>query len=166
MLKITNIHELLEAKAAQINASRNVDVYGKAAEYKGLLKICQFKLVVWFTQNKAGQRYTAYDLQQNKNIGRNYIPSFDTVMGLTDHEQAHSTLLDYCFQNVSKISNAMLIVNDWANDEELIIFNFNPRNIQASRYIQPLFKTDEWGNKFYTGLNAEPLRRDKLRIIE
>ena len=166
MLQPTNIHELLQAKADQINATRNIDVYGKASEYKRLLATCQFKLVVWFNQNKQGQRYTVYDLQQNKNIGRNYIPSFDTCMGLIDHEQAFNTLIDYCLQKVSNITNAMLIVNDFANNEELTIFNFNPRNIVGSRYVQPLFKKDEWGNNFFDGLAQPPLRRDKLRVIE
>lgn len=166
MLESNDIQNILAEKAHQINASRNVEVYGKAAEYKGLLKICQFKLVVWFNQNRQGQRYTVYDLQNNKNIGRNYIPSFDTVLGLIDHEVAFNTLFDYLLQNLSKVTNAMIIVNDWANDEELTIFNLNTRNVMASRYVQPLFDKDEWGNNFYTGLAQIPLRRDKLRVIE
>jgi hypothetical protein len=170
MQQITNIQELLQAKADQINNKSHAQVYGKAAEYKRLLSHCKFKLVVWFARNKFGQLYTVYDKQHNKNINRQYIPSLDTIitggMQVTDHEIAHSTLINYCFQNIDNIDKAMMILIDYVNNQELTIFKFNPQNVISSQYVHPIFKRDDFGNNFCVGLQQKALRIDELRIIE
>ncbi|MGZ6554886.1 MAG: hypothetical protein ACXVDV_20020 [Bacteroidia bacterium] len=166
---ITNIQELLLAKADQINNKSNKNVYGKAAEYERQLAICQFKACIWFTHNKAGQAYSAYDYQQNKNIGRRYIPSFDTVgygaAQVIDHEIALSVLIDYLFQNIATMNKALVFIVDRIKGEEIMILNFNPANVAMSRYVHPEFKKDLYGNNFYDYV-INPLRVDKLRVIQ
>ena len=163
------VEQLLKIKAEQINNKSDKQPHGKAADKNSRINTCKFKLVVWFNQDKNGNYYSVSDKRQNLN--RKYITSIDFRNGAegkryVDHQTAHETLINYCMQNMSAIDKAILIVNDFLEEQELTIFIFNPANIKASQYVQPIFKESTNGGIYYNGLLDAPLKVDKMRYYE
>lgn len=163
-----NLSVFSDKHLSQVDKKSNKPLHGIAAQYRDKLGTSKFKLICYYNVKKDGSFYSIAEKQMKKH--RRPIPSIDIYNGIsgivrTDHEIAYNTLLTYCLQNVARLEKAMLIVNDYANGEELTILLFNPQLIAASQSIQPVFKDVESG-RIYCGLDGNPLRVDKMRFYQ
>jgi len=79
----------------------------------------------------------------------------------TNHLQAVDTLKKYVEHYRSRIISALIVRNNWLEETEDRIGQFN-RDPQRDRWIQPLFKQTEKG-LFFDSLMAPALKRDELR---
>lgn len=143
-------------------------LFGIAQQYKKQLGTSKFKLIVYWERNTKGEFYTFLDKQYKKN--RRYIPSFDFKNGvggktITDHELGYNNLVQYCLEKAHLMEKAILILNDYINEQELTILNFNPKDIQRSVFVAPIFKPmNENGYIYFDKLENEPIRIDKMRF--
>jgi hypothetical protein len=144
-----------------INNKKHTYASGKLAEYRRLLKICKFKLVVYFINDKWGRPYTMQEIKEGKN--KRPIPSVDVVRNVLNEEQGYNVLIDYCLKNQSNIQAGAIYLIDKKEGYEHTVFKFDARNIILSQNIEMEFITNEHGNRYYNRLLERPIRTDKIR---
>jgi hypothetical protein len=151
-----------EASVAHLlNNKSDRHATGKLAEYKQLMNTCKFKLVVYFRVDKWGREFTVQEKKEGKH--RRPIPSVDRVGKKHDEELSLNTLIDYCLKNAANIDSAQIFLNDRINGNELMVFKFNAQTIAASDFREMLFKTNEYGNRYFMTMIDQPIRTDKIK---
>lgn len=152
-----------ERLAAQFNKPADKKLYGKAAQYKALLKVCKFKIWVKFHVNKQGKPFTQQE--KDNNFNRAYIPSLDIVRSgnqkLFNHDYSHSELVNYLIHKAPRIETARIYLLDRVQKLEHTIFILNPREPAASRYVDIYFKEHESG-LIFDQLAGQPLQTDEM----
>lgn len=128
----------------------------------------KFKLCVWYNYKPDGTPYSI--IEKNNNRNRKYHDSIDfvptqTPTGIeyaTRHDLAFEKLFNHLTYYSSKIDKALMFVNDFMREEQLLIINWHS-DINRTKFVNPLFKQLN-GQIFFEGLSCQPLRIDKLKI--
>lgn len=153
----------------------------------------KFKLIVWYAEKPNGEFYSEVEKLQNKN--RKYHDSIDFILTpggyVTRHDEALNKLLHHLEKYKSKIINAWLLMNDFANSKQYLIGQFF-KDENKNKFIQPTFTKyekiqynekiifDKWNKEqfeikqrelianqvFCTGLLAPPIREFTLKHFE
>lgn len=157
-----------ERLQAQFNKPSDRKITGKAAQYKALLKVCNFKIWVKFHVNKQGKPFTQQE--KDANLNRAYIPSLDIVRSgnqkIINLEYSHSELINYLLHKAPRIETAYIFLIDRVQKLEHTIFILNPREPAASQYTDIYFKTiPETGATVIDQLAGQPLRTDEMKYF-
>lgn len=153
----------------------------------------KFKLIVWYAEKPNGEFYSEVEKLQNKN--RKYHDSIDFILTpggyVTRHDEALNKLLHHLEKYKSKIINAWLLMNDFADSKQYLIGQFF-KDENKNKFVQPTFtnyqkikytekiyfdksnpeqfdikeKELQVNEVFCTGLLAAPLREFTLRHFE
>lgn len=153
----------------------------------------KFKLICWYAEKPSGEYYSEVEKLQNKN--RKYHDSIDFILTpsgyVTRHDEALNKLLQHLEKYKSRIINAWLLMNDFANSKQYLIGQFH-KDENKNKFIQPLFthyskvkyrekiifsesnpeqfeikeRELQANEVFCTGLLAAPLREFTLRHFE
>lgn len=100
----------------------------------------KFKLICWYSEKPNGEYYSELEKQQNRN--RKYHDSIDFILTpggyITRHDEALNKLLHHLEKYKSKIINAWLLMNDFADSKQYLIGQFF-KDENKNKFIQPLF---------------------------
>lgn len=100
----------------------------------------KFKLIVWYSEKPNGEYYSEIEKLQNKN--RKYHDSIDFILTpggyVTRHDEALNKLLHHLEKYKSKIINAWLLMNDFADGKQYLIGQFF-KDENKNKFIQPIF---------------------------
>ena len=135
---------------------------GKLAEYERLLKICKFKLTVYWTYNKWGVPYTVE--QKMKGENRRPIPSVDQVGKVYNEETGFLVLVDKVLKQCARMDSAQIYLIDKVAGLEHMVVKFNTQNMILTDHREMEFKTNEHGRRYFVGMVDQPIRTDKIRI--
>ena len=126
--------------------------------------LTKFKLVVYYSHKSSGVPYSYLDIEGKKN--RKYHDSHDFILtsegNKTRHDLALNKLLNHLEKWKSHIYSALIFVNDFTNSQQLLIGKFH-KNEEFNQFIQPLFKSYDNNQVFYSDLIAPPLQIYALR---
>lgn len=126
--------------------------------------LTKFKLVVYYSHKSSGVPYSYLDIEGKKN--RKYHDSHDFILTpdgyKTRHDLALNKLLSHLEKWKSHIYSALIFVNDFVKSEQLLIGKFH-RNEEFNEFIQPIFKSYDNNQVFFSDLLAPPLQIYKLK---
>lgn len=176
-----------------MNQQNNTYKRGILAKPKHEKDTTKFKLIVWYAEKPNGEYYSEVEKLQNRN--RKYHDSIDFILTpggyVTRHDEALNKLLHHLEKYKSKIINAWLLMNDFADSKQYLIGQFF-KDENKNKFIQPTFtnyqkikytekiyfdksnpeqfdikeKELQVNEVFCTGLLAAPLREFTLKHFE
>lgn len=157
--KIKETQTILELEK---KAYQNQILSAKDVKQNHVINTTKFKISVYYSHRKTGEAYTILEKQDGKNHhfhdSKDYI---ETKGGktITRHDLAFNKLLRHIDLYRDKIMTALLFVNDFGNDAEIMIGKFNE---YEQKLVQPIFEEID-GQIYFSHLKGAPLRVDSMR---